>query len=205
MTRVMRITGVVIITAAVLCACPGEDAAARRAEERLKKAQAEKAERKKKSAELDAERQKARQGEPTLGPPYDDAKLLVPDSPCPKGTLDELKEDVFLVKLRGSDDLTVKAFENGALPIEVKGSMECTDATGRVTIAWTAPKPVALAVPVESAAAAKAWVDKNAGSLVARVVFRLSRADADGRTWRADLLAVRLSAGQDAAALAEKK
>jgi hypothetical protein len=74
-----------VTLATVLGGCHGEETAAKRAEERLKRAQAEKAEKKKKSAELDAERQKARQGEPTLGAPWDDAKILPPSGPCPLG------------------------------------------------------------------------------------------------------------------------
>src|SRR5262245_33140049 len=112
-------------------ACQGEEAAAKRAAQRLQRAQAQKAEKKKRTADLDAQRQKARQGEPRLGAPWDDAKILLPDGPCPVGAwaflpgvppgpdtgdkrdteasraswVSELKDEVFMVKLRGPETI----------------------------------------------------------------------------------------------------
>jgi hypothetical protein len=158
-----------------LTGCPGEDAA-KRAQERLKKAEAEKAERKKRSAELDEQRQRALKGQPSLGAPWDDAKQLVPDSPCPVGLwalfpgpapgadatekqaneagrakfAADLKADTFFLKLRAPDGVVVGAFDSAKAQVglEVKGSMECTGPNGRVTIAWGAVKPGAPAMPI---------------------------------------------------------
>jgi hypothetical protein len=216
-----------------LTGCP-EDAAAKRAQERLKKVEAEKADRKKRSAELDEKRQNALKGEPKLGPPWDDAKILVPDAPCPLGFWallpgaapggDEvsrggfagaLRADMYRVKLRAPEGVALTPFDSakGELGVEVKGSMECKDPAGRVTIAWTSGKPgaaappVALPVPMASAATAKEWADKNGPGLRATVVFKLTNGEAPGgaRVVHAELLGVRVTAEEGRTLVVEKK
>jgi hypothetical protein len=157
-----------IVTLMLGVGCQGEDAAAKRAAERLKQVEAEKAEKKRRSAEFEAQREKAMKGAPTLGSPWDDAKLLVPDSPCPVGLwslfpspppppakgeepsteadrapmANALKAETYMVKLRAPDGASVVpiAGSKGEVGVEVKGSIECTDHGGRVLVAWTAPK-----------------------------------------------------------------
>jgi hypothetical protein len=219
-----------------LTGCPGGDAA-KRAQERLKKAEAEKAERVKRSAELDEQRQRLLKGEPSLGAPWDDAKQLVPDSPCPVGLWSlfpgpapgadaaekqaneaargklaaELKAETFMLKLRAPDGVVVGAFDPGKAQVglEVKGSMECTGPTGRVTIAWGATRPgapampIALAAPMASASEAQEWTQKSGPGLRARVAFRLGAAE--GAVLHADVVGVRVASDQDTTLVAEKK
>jgi hypothetical protein len=217
-----------------LLGCPGEDAAAKRAQDRLKKAEAEKAEKKKRDAQLDAARQKARLGEPSFGAPWDDATLLVPDSPCPLGLwallpgpapggdkaeiesneadrgqwIKALKSESYMVKLRAPDGVVVAPYDaaKGTLPLEVSSSMECTDAAGRITIAWSTAK-VRLTIPMGAAAAAKDWADTNGAALWARVVFKLGAGESNGgkRVLRADLVGVRVATDQEKNLVVEKK
>jgi hypothetical protein len=207
-----RLGGLLIVVC--ISGCPGEDAAARRAQERLKKAEAEKAEKKKRSAELDAQRQQALKGEPSLGAPWDDAKLLVPDSPCPIGVwalfpgpapagADEadradmagaLSSEVYFVKLRAPDVIAPTDST-----VEVKGSIQCTDGPNRVRIAWTAAKD-GVAPPV-------ALGGSSHGELAARVAFKLRSGElsAGVRLIHADLVAVRVTTGAEQSLVVERK
>jgi hypothetical protein len=219
----------------LLCAlgCQGENAAAKRAEERLKKAEAEKAEKKKHSAELDAARQKARDGEPSLGAPWDDAKLLLPGAPCPLGTwalfpgsapgadageiqsneadraqwVKALKDDSYMLKLRAPDGVAVAAYDAAkeAVPIDVNASMECTDSAGRVTIAWSKDK-VRLLAPMAAVAAGE-WATKSGSALTARVVFKLTSGEVAGgkRIAHAEVLGVRVASDGEKTLVVEKK
>jgi hypothetical protein len=115
-----------------------------------------------------------------------------------------LKDKQFLVKLRAPDDVNLKPFDapKGEFPLEVAGSIECTDSIGHVAIAWTnakagdpgnsaakadaevtqnywmAPK-VAFTLPMKSMNEAKEWSNANRIGLKARVVFKFGKVDID--------------------------
>lgn len=169
---------------------------------------------------------------PKLDPPYDDSmsERLVPDGACPEGlwalfpgdapgeTPDEKKANAarraevakslegkrFMVRLRAPHQVTLKPHDavQGVLPIEVIGSVDCKDALGPVTIAWTDAKagppnasaakagaefvqnlwlapPVAFTLPIKSMSEAKAFQQNNALGLTARVVFSFGKAEVD--------------------------
>lgn len=167
-----------------------------------------------------------------LDPPYDDSSTerLNTDGPCPEGlwalfpgdapgdTPEAKKANAarrkevaatlegkrFMVRLRAPDQVTLKPHDavQGVLPIEVLGSIDCKDALGSVTVAWTAAKagppnpsaakagaefvqnfwlapPVAFTLPIKSMSEAKAFQQNNALGLTARVVFTLGKAEVD--------------------------
>lgn len=167
-----------------------------------------------------------------LDPPYDDAssERLVPDGACPEGlwalfpgeapgqTPDEKKANAarraevaktfvgkqFLYRLRAPNQVVLKPHDAaaGVLPIEVLGTVDCTDALGRVAIAWTNAKadspnasaakegselvqnmwlapPVAFSLPIKSMTEAKTFMQNNALGLTARVVFTMGKAEVD--------------------------
>ena len=75
-----------IAVAIALAACQGQDAAAKRAKEKLKQAEIDKAEKAKKDAEADAKRFAPKESEQVkLGSPWDDGKLIVNEGACPEG------------------------------------------------------------------------------------------------------------------------
>lgn len=167
-----------------------------------------------------------------LDPPYDDAssERLVPDGACPEGlwalfpgeapgaTPDEKKANAarraevaktfvgkqFLYRLRAPNQVVLKPHDAaaGVLPIEVLGTVDCTDALGRIAIAWTNAKadspnasaakegselvqnmwlapPVAFSLPIKSMTEAKTFMQNNALGLTARVVFTMGKAEVD--------------------------
>ncbi len=167
-----------------------------------------------------------------LDPPYDDlsSERVVADGPCPAGfwalfpgevpgaTPDEKKANAarkaelakafvgkrYLVRLRAPAQVTLKPHDAaaGVLPIEVVGTIDCTDSIGRIAIAWTdakatTPKPSALregsevtqnlwlappvpfTLPMTSMSEAKTFHQRNALGLTARVVFTPGKAEVD--------------------------
>ncbi len=234
--RAMRLpiafTAAVCFTAApALFACQGQDAAAKRAKEKLAQQEKDKVEQKKKDAEAEAKKNDPKPSETVkLGSPWDDGKSLVNEGPCPEGIWalfkgdapgadkaekkaneakrselqKDLKAQTFMVKLRAPDQVKLKEFDapKGEFPLEVVGSIECTDSFGHVAIAWTPAKagnpgnsaakqdaditqnywmadPVKFSIPMKSMAEAKEWKNKNLIGLSARVVFRLGKVDVD--------------------------
>jgi hypothetical protein len=167
-----------------------------------------------------------------LPSPYDDSEntLIGADGPCPEGIWSlfkgdapgankaekkasesqraalakDLKDKQFMVKLRAPDQVKLKEFDapKGEFPLEVQGSIECTDSFGHVTIAWSAAKPgdpgnsaakegaevtqrywlaepVKFAIPMKTMAEAKEWANSNRIALKARVVFKLGKTEVD--------------------------
>lgn len=167
-----------------------------------------------------------------LDPPYDDAssERLVPDGPCPEGlwalfpgeapgaTPEEKKANAarraelaksfegkrYMYRLRAPNQVTLKPHDAaaGVLPIEVLGTVDCTDSLGRVAIAWTEAKagspnasaakegaefsqnmwlaaPVAFSLPIKSMSEAKTFQQTNALGMTARVVFTLGKGEVD--------------------------
>jgi hypothetical protein len=167
-----------------------------------------------------------------LDPPYDDSssERLVPDGACPEGiwalfpgeapgaTPDEKKANAarradvaktlqgkqFMFRLRAPNQVVLKPHDAvaGVLPIEVLGTVDCTDAAGRVAIAWTSAKagapnasaakegsdlvqnlwlapPVTFSLPIKSMSEAKTFMQNNALGLTARVVFTFGKGEVD--------------------------
>jgi hypothetical protein len=108
------------------------------------------------------------------------------------------------VKLRAPDQVVLRDFDapKGAFPLEVAGSIECTDSFGHVALAWTAAKagdpgnsaakqdaditqnywmapPVTFSIPMKSMNDAKEWKNANRIGLSARVVFKLGKVEVD--------------------------
>lgn len=217
----------VSVVAVVLFGCP-EDRA-KRAEKQLaqlkEKQEAEKAAKKEDKLVAPVEVVK-------LDAPYDDisSERLVPDGPCPEGlwalipgeapgaTPEEKKANAarraevaktlegkrFMFRLRAPNQVTLKPHDAaaGVLPIEVLGTVDCTDSAGRVALAWTDAKamppnasaakegsefvqnmwlapPVAFTLPIKSMSEAKEFTQNNALGLTARVVFTLGKGEVD--------------------------
>ncbi len=164
-----------------------------------------------------------------LDPPYNDqgSTKLTPDAACPEGfwalfgleapgaTPEEkkaneakrkeiaegLRAKQYMVKLRVGSGVALKPFDppKGLFPVEVVGSIDCTDARGRVAIAWGDAKPsthgqpgdlaqwywdaplVTFSLPMQSMVEAKAFENENKIGLSARVVFTLGKAELDKR------------------------
>ncbi|MBK7863591.1 MAG: hypothetical protein IPJ65_34295 [Archangiaceae bacterium] len=225
----MRSISLVIVVA--LIGCQGQDAAAKRAKEKLKQSEVDKAEKQKKDAEADAKRFQPKESEKvTLGSPWDDGKPLSAEGPCPEGIwalfkgdapgadkaekkaneskradlAKDLKAQTFMVKIRAPDGVKLKDFDapKGVFPLEVQGSIDCTDSFGHVAIAWTQAKagnpgnsaakqdaeitqnywlapPVTFTIPMKSMAEAKEWANANRIGLSARAVFKLGKVEVD--------------------------
>lgn len=162
-----------------------------------------------------------------LEPPWDDGAALVitPDGKCPEGlwalfpklvpgstpeekkaneaqrkTLAEsLAKRTFIVKLHAPQMVTLQPFDapNGRFVIDVAGTIDCTDPTGRIAIAWSdvkavAPpsdnevvqniwqaKPVQLTIPMTGLSEAKAFYEKQRFTVSARVVLTPGKTEID--------------------------
>lgn len=167
-----------------------------------------------------------------LDPPYDDtqAVVMLPDGPCPEGfwalfqgeapgaTPEEKKANAarrkelaeaararkYLVKLRAPAHVVLSPYDapNGKFTIDVSGTVDCTDAMGRIALAWTEVKagdPGNSAAKADADFAQNAWVaqpanfdlfikslteakefnDKNRFGLSARVALSLGKVEID--------------------------
>lgn len=211
-----------------LCACP--ENRAKRAEKQLADLKAkQEAEKLAKSAE---EKLAPVVPAVQLDPPYDDhtSERLTPDGQCPEGlwalvpgeapgaTPEEKKANAarraelaksfegkkFMYRLRAPHQVVLKPHDaaNGVLPIEVLGTVDCTDSGGHIAIAWTDAKagmpeasaakqdadwvqniwnapPIAFTLPIKSMSEAKAFQQNNALALTARVVFTFKKGEVD--------------------------
>lgn len=170
-----------------------------------------------------------------LDAPYDDvsSERLVPDGACPEGlwalvageapgaTPEEKKanearraelaqtftDKKYMFRLRAPHQVVLKAHDapNGVLPIEVLGTVDCTDALGRIALAWTearstpanpnagkdeptphhwAAQPLLFPLPMKSMSDAKAFTQNNALGLTARVVVTFSKGEVDKKLRR---------------------
>jgi hypothetical protein len=172
-----------------------------------------------------------------LSSPYTDASstLINPDGPCPEGMwalfpgdppgatkeekkanaakkkdlADSFKGKQFLIKLRGPGQVTLKPYDapKGSFPVEVLGTIDCTDPAGRIAIAWTAAKagdpgnsavhegsditqniwmapPLPFELKMTSQQEAKDFFGKNVIGLSARVVFTLGKVEVDKKIKR---------------------
>lgn len=115
-----------------------------------------------------------------------------------------LREQTYLVKLRGPDEVKLFPFDatKNEFPVELMGTIDCTDSIGRVAIAWSAVKaadpgasaakegaevtqniwmaqPLKFALPMKGMADAKEFEQKNKFGLSARLVFKLGKVEID--------------------------
>jgi hypothetical protein len=164
--------------------------------------------------------------------PYDDSQsvTIVPDGPCPEGLWAlfptvipgaspaekkanaakraeleaALRKKSYLVKLQGPRQVTLSPHNAaaGKFDIEVQGTVDCTDAIGRVAIAWSdasagppvysaakeaadvvenvwQASPVRFEWPMKSISEAKEFADKNRLGLSARVGLTLGKVEID--------------------------
>lgn len=221
----------VLAFCASLAACHGQDESAKRTLDKLEKSKVDKADKAKKDADTDAKRFAPKESEVVkLGSPWDDGKVIGNDAACPEGIwalfkgdapggdkaekkaneakradlVKDLKAQTFMVKLRAPDGVKLKDFDppKGEFPLEVQGSIECTDSFGHVALTWTAAKagnpgnsaakqdaeitqnywiapPVTFAIPMKSMVEAKEWANSNRIGLSARVVFKLGKVEVD--------------------------
>ena len=115
-----------------------------------------------------------------------------------------LREQTYLVKLRAPDDVKLFPFDatKNEFPLEVMGTIDCTDSMGHVAIAWTAAKagdpgssaakegadvsqniwmaqPMKFTLPMKGMADAKEFDTKNRLGLSARIFFKLGKGEID--------------------------
>ena len=115
-----------------------------------------------------------------------------------------LREQTYLVKLHGPDVVKLKPYDapKGWFPLEVIGTIDCSDSIGRVAIAWSAAKagdpgnsaakegseitqniwtaePVKFTLPMKGMSDAKEFDTKNRLGLSARIFFKLGKTDLD--------------------------
>lgn len=168
-----------------------------------------------------------------LEPPWEDPSYVVirPDGPCPEnfwalfggeapGANKEekkanaakrpelakaLKAQTYMVKLRAPDDVKLHPFDatKNEFPLDVLGTVDCTDSMGHVAIAWSAQvkagdpgnsaakdgaevtqnvwmaQPVQFRLPMSGMAQAKEFDQKNRLALSARVFFKLGKTEID--------------------------
>jgi hypothetical protein len=168
-----------------------------------------------------------------LEAPYDDVPALVvtADGPCPEGLwalfpgpapgLDAeekranearraelaaaLAARTVVVKLHAPDAVKLAPFDapRGRFVIEVAGTVDCQDASGRIALAWTEAKavaprrddadvvqrvwqapPVRFELPMGSLSEAKAFYEANRFTLSARVAFKAGRVEQDKKLVR---------------------
>jgi hypothetical protein len=114
------------------------------------------------------------------------------------------REATYLVKLRGPDAVKLMTYDapKGVFPLEVIGTIDCTDSIGRVAVAWTAVRagdpgnsaakegadvtqnmwiaePLKYTLPMKGMADAKEFDSKNRLGLSARVFFKLGKTELD--------------------------
>jgi hypothetical protein len=115
-----------------------------------------------------------------------------------------LREQTYLVKLHGPDVVKLLPYDapKGWFPLEVIGTIDCTDSIGRVALAWSAVKagdpgnsaakegadvtqnmwmaePVKFTLPMKGMSDAKVFDTKNRLGLSARIFFKLGKAEQD--------------------------
>lgn len=115
-----------------------------------------------------------------------------------------LRAKRFRVKLRAPEAVALKAYDapNGNFPLEVHGSVDCTDSAGHITVAWTkavatapapsagnpggglveriwAAEPLTWQVPMKSLGEARDFDNKNKLQLSARILLKLGAVDVD--------------------------
>lgn len=167
-----------------------------------------------------------------LPAPYDDsgAVVILPDGPCPEGwwalfqgdvpgtspdekkaniarrktVADEVRAKQYLVKLRAPSHVVLSPYDApaGKFTIDVAGTIDCTDALGRIAVTWTDAKagdpgnsaakegaeisqqvwiapPVQFEYPLKSLTEAKAFSEGNRFGLSARVAFTPGKTEVD--------------------------
>jgi len=115
-----------------------------------------------------------------------------------------LREQTYLVKLRGPDDVKLFPFaaSRNEFPVDLIGTIDCSDSIGRVAIAWSTVKagdpsasaakegaevtqniwmaqPLKFALTMKGMADAKEFEQKNRFGLSARLFFKLGKTEID--------------------------
>lgn len=167
-----------------------------------------------------------------LDPPWEDPSYVVikQDGPCPENfwalfggdvpgaTKEEkkanaakrpelakaLRAQTYLVKLRAPDDVKLHPFDatKNEFPLDVIGTIDCTDSAGHIAIAWSPVKagdpgnsaakegaeitqnvwmaqPLSFRLPMKGMADAKEFDQKNRLALSARLFFKLGKGEID--------------------------
>jgi hypothetical protein len=172
---------------------------------------------------------------------------LLPDQPCPEGTwalfagaapgdndaekkanaakrgelAKKLREQTYMTKLKAPTDVKLEDFDapKGYFPLNVTGSIDCTDSFGHVTIAWTPAKPfnpgtsaakvgaevsqniwqadrLDYTLPMKSMAEAKEWKEKHQFDLSTRVVFKFGKTDVDRKMFKTTKVTTKIPDGE---------
>lgn len=166
--------------------------------------------------------------------------------------LEKVKGQTYVVQLRHDQGVVLRKYnaKKKRLTIEVEGLVECFDGAGLLSVAWGDPakpyrpkdddedegnppqsvwraQPLLFPIPFDSAAEAKAFMEKEGIGTIARLVFTLGKPDVDskfkktmkpngeagednldwgaGRLVRVRLIGARLSTDFEKKLLAEKK
>ena len=115
-----------------------------------------------------------------------------------------LRAQTYLVKLRAPDEVKLFPFDatKNEFPLEVAGTIDCTDSIGHIAIAWSSVKagdpgasaakegadvtqniwmaqPLKFVLPMKGMADAKEFDQKNRLGLSARVFFKLGKGEID--------------------------
>ncbi|MBI3184510.1 MAG: hypothetical protein HYZ28_20430 [Myxococcales bacterium] len=121
----------------------------------------------------------------------------------------KLKASTALVKLHSPMEVKLHDFDapKGSFPIEIAGSVDCTDSFGHLTLAWAPAKavipansaakqgaevqqnlwqvePLSYHLPMSTQAEAKEFRDKHRFDLTARLVLRLGKSRVDKKMFR---------------------
>lgn len=220
-----------VLVAFTLFSCGGKSSAEKKTQDALAALQKKKEAEAKAKADKENAPQALPTDVIKLDPPYDDtqATVILPDSPCPEGfwalfagdapggTPEEKKANAarrkelaeaakakkYIVKLRGNQ-VVLSPYDapKGQFGIDVNGTIDCTDAQGRIAIAWTATnaadpgnsaakadadfaqnvwtaQPVHFDLKITSLTEAKEFNDKNRFGLSARVAFTPGKTEID--------------------------
>lgn len=166
---------------------------------------------------------------------WDDANYvrITPDGACPEGLwalfsevpgsaeekkanaakkpelAKKLQEATVLVKLRAPAGVKLLPYDapKGYFPLELSGTIDCTDSIGRIAIAWTkaqaitpgasaakqgsevtqnvwTAEPLTYTLPMKSTTEAKEFNDKNRFGLDARLVLKLGKTEVDRKIFK---------------------
>ncbi|MFZ5468565.1 MAG: hypothetical protein ACOZIN_03925 [Myxococcota bacterium] len=125
------------------------------------------------------------------------------------GYAQALRASTVLVKLRAPAGVKLLAYDapKGQFPLELLGTIDCSDSFGRVAIAWTDAQAIVpglsaakagaevaqniwqaealrYELPMKSMSEAKAFAEKNRFQLEARLLLKLGKVEVDKKTFK---------------------
>ncbi len=230
--------GLIVVAVTALLACESRDRAGQRALDQLAELQKKKAAEAAAKREDKLVPLAPVDGVKVDAPYSDDGSVRVtPDGECPEGLwalfaaeapganadekkaneanrkalVEAMKGKQFIVKVRVGSGVMLKPYDaaKGAFAIEVPGSIDCTDAKGRIAIAWADAKPathgeagelapsywlappVVFTLPMKSMVEAKAFENENRIALSARVVFTAGKAEIDKKLKKVEKVSIK--------------